>query len=86
MAVAIDFPGSNARFGPPEGMTEEQVYTMSAYVGQGHVVSCWHLSEAELKEINQTYCVFLAVMGNGVPPMMVGSLAEVNELLAQHNQ
>jgi len=83
MGQAIDFPGSNCRLGPPEGVSEEEVYTMNVYRGQGHFVSCWYLTDTEIEEIIKSRCVWLAVMGNGAPPTYVGSLDNIKNLLDQ---
>ena len=81
MADPIEFEGCNLRLGPPVGMTEEEVRSMSVYKGNGQVVSCWKLRPEELEEVVKTGCVWLSIFTEGVPPSFVGSETTVLELL-----
>jgi hypothetical protein len=78
MAYSVDFPGSNLRLGPPEGMTEEEVYSMHVHYANGHFISCWLLSDEEIEKIVETRCVWQALMGNGAQPSFIsGDLESV---------
>lgn len=60
--------------GPPEGMTEEDVYSLSVWQGkdedgQSRVISCWKLTKEELEIINKTGRVWLHVLGDTMPPV-----------------
>lgn len=76
MAEPSNFDWSNAAYGPPEGMTEEQVQTIFAYHGVDRaydckrVVSCWKLTKEELEEVNRTGRIWLNCLG-GLPPHFI---------------
>ena len=70
------FPEANHRFGPPEDMTESQVATIPAFVGETRVGSCdgspcvvvaWKPDARELAALNEGAPIFLTVLG-GLPP------------------
>ncbi len=72
----IDFPESNARCGPPAGMSESQVSTIKAWHGkieQGSLdgetltVVCWQPDAGERQMLAQGYPIFLSFVG-GLPP------------------
>lgn len=74
--IATAFDEDNAVLGPPQGMTEEEVYSLSVYVGNNQdgdpcVVSCWKPSKDELAEIQRTGRVWLMVMGKTMPPVVL---------------
>lgn len=74
-----DFPESNSVFGPPPGMTEDQVQSVPAFNGQvigGNcdgeqvVVVAWKPDETDLKRLNEGGIVYLMCFG-GLPPHML---------------
>lgn len=68
MAEPTGFKEANKVFGPPPGVSEEQVGSINACVtGDNQVVTCWRLSAEELEEVNRTGRIWLGVHG-GLPP------------------
>jgi hypothetical protein len=74
--ISTNFPEANATFGPPNGMSEEQVNCIKAYlgyVGGGScdgstiVVTAWKPSPEELTDLLAGKPVFLTCLG-GLPP------------------
>ena len=72
----VDFPQSNARFGPPDGVAESQVMAIRAFVGrvaggsmdgESLVVTAWQPSPEELAALNAGQPLFLSFLG-GLPP------------------
>lgn len=72
----VNFPESNARFGPPSDLTEEQCKTIFAFMsevtggsvdGANMVVTAWKPTPEELEELNAGNPVFLSCLG-GLPP------------------
>lgn len=75
----ITFPEVNIRYGPPPGMTEDQVRTVhcwQGYAGRGScdgslmVVTAWQPRPEELAALNAGSPVFLTVLG-GLPPHFI---------------
>lgn len=71
-----EFPQSNCHYGPPDGLSESQVATVKAYVGQIKSGSCdgfkivvvaWRPSAEELADIASGAPIFLSCIG-GLPP------------------
>jgi hypothetical protein len=79
MATGIDFPEANFTYGPPAGMTEDQVKSLRVFTGPTHsedrldreVISKWQLTPEELAEIARTGVVWLYIIGDGHPPVYV---------------
>ncbi len=74
---AASFDEANLVLGPPPGMTEEQVGSLSvwrgAYAdGRPVVISCFKVTKEELEEINRTGRVWLHVFGVTMPPVWLG--------------
>ncbi len=70
------FPESNVRYGPPPGMTEEQVATMDAFLGERLggpidgstvVIVAWKPSPEDLVLLNEGGLIYLTCIG-GLPP------------------
>lgn len=76
--IATSFDESNGCLGAPQGMTPEEVETLSIWrgtirfegmeVGVPAVVSCWKPTPEELEEIKKTGRVWLVIMGISMPP------------------
>lgn len=81
MGRPVNFEAVNTRFGPPKGVSEEEVCTLPAYVDARHIISCWQLDEEELKEVTETGVVYLTIVGQGMPPVFVGSSDRTLELV-----
>lgn len=74
--IAASFDESNAVLGRPPSMTHEDCDPLSVLLTQmesGHpcVVSCWKVTAEELAEINRTGRVWLMVLGETMPPVVV---------------
>ncbi len=74
--VPVDFPEANATFGPPAGLTESQVQSIQAYVGQvergsvegvSMVVLAWKPTLQEIEVIKRGGIIFLTVLGRCPP-------------------
>lgn len=71
--IASAFDEDNFVLGPPPGVSDEVVHSLSVFRGvnaEGDpiVVSCWKATKDELAEINRTGRVWLVVMGQTMPP------------------
>lgn len=75
----VPFAEANTLYGPPLGMTEEQVKTVhcwEGYAGRGScdgskmVVTAWKPRPDELAALNAGEPVFLTVLG-GLPPHFI---------------
>jgi hypothetical protein len=73
----IDFNQSNRRFGPPEGVSEEQCGTLFAHVGEVRsgpnegvpiVVTCWIPTPEEREKISEGSPIFMTMVGGGLMP------------------
>lgn len=82
MAVASSFDESNSVLGPPPGMTEDQVYSLSVWQGMVYTeglgeapttISCWKLTKEELVEINRTGRIWLGILGPMPPAWVSGT-------------
>lgn len=85
MANGIDFPEANFTFGPPRGMTEDEVKSLRVFtMGEGanrEIISKWQLSEAELSEVRDTGVIWLYVCGDSHPPVFItGSYPFLSEM------
>jgi len=73
--VPCSFPEETRVFGPPVGMTEDEVYSLCAsevnWDNQKAVVTCWKPTKEGLEEINKTGRIWVATMGEGLVPMCV---------------
>ena len=72
--LPCSFTESNITFGPPEGMTEDQVTSIRAFRGFGQVITCWKPTFDELAEIQKTGRVWLRVLGEVMPPVLITGL------------
>jgi hypothetical protein len=82
---ACSFDESNTFLGPPAGMTEDEVYSLSIWRGNDTqhrptVISCWKLTKEELEEINRTGRVWLGVLGVTMPPVWLTTVKPFRNL------
>lgn len=75
MARPIDFAGSNLLLTVPEQL-EHKVVPLAARRANGAIVSCWLLSAEDLRRIADTGQVWISVMGDSSPPVLVTGLRE----------
>lgn len=82
---SVDFPESNTNFGPPKGMTEEQVASIPAAIvrqdGGQHdglvmVIVAWEPSPDELRALISGARVFITMRGGCAPHFVTTSFAE----------
>lgn len=77
-----DWPAANFVFTAPEG--RDDVCDLQVFKNPQYTVSCWKLSPEELAEVAKTGCVYLSIMGGGMPPVFLGSEDEVRALIGEH--
>jgi hypothetical protein len=79
MAEATNFPESNLVLNPPEGVSPDDCFALCVWrgldqVGQPVVISCWKITEAELKEVIKTGRIWLWWWGTTMAPSIVSCL------------
>lgn len=72
--VPCSFDESNAVFGRPSTMNDEECVALSALQtatdkGLPVVVSCWKLTIEELEQVNRTGRIWLTICGDMMPPV-----------------
>lgn len=67
----VEFPEANARLTPPSCLTEAECGKLPVYRDGQYCISCWELSSDDLMEILQTKRVWLWVMGETQPPVLL---------------
>ena len=72
MAFPSSFDQANVVYGPPAGMTEEQVQSLSAFRDENQVITCWKVTREELEMIQKTGRIWVTTMASWIPPMYVG--------------
>lgn len=87
MIKPISFAQANRKFGPPEGMTEEQCGELHAFVGADPngvpvIISCFELSDEDIETLKKTKVLWLWVFGQGMPPVAITSEKPFNEIEA----
>lgn len=83
MANGTDFDGSNAKYGPPSGVSEDQCKTLHVFKNGACIVSCWELDNAELAEVIRTRRVFSSIWsGQKLYPQFIGSESAVHAVVA----
>lgn len=73
--VPTSFDEENTVLDTPPGLSPELCAPLPVWVGSTTdglpvVVSCWKLTQEELKEIQQTGRVWITVLGVGMQPIM----------------
>jgi len=72
MGRPVAFAGANKVLGPPTG-EDERVSSMAVFTNGNVCVSCWELSEDELREVVRTRRVWLSVWSGATQhPVYVG--------------
>jgi len=72
--IPIEFEQCNFTFTKPEGMTDEECFSLPVFKGKdaaGYpvIISCWKFSKEDLEEIQRTGCVYLTICSQGMPPV-----------------
>lgn len=60
----------------PKG-EEDRVRDLQVFKNRGGLVSRWRLQPHEIEEVARTGCIYLEVMGQGMPPVFIGSESEM---------
>lgn len=86
MAQPCNFPESNGVLGKPPGMTADECEALCvAHATMDEmpvVISCWKLTVEELAEVNRTGRLWLTVLGNTMPPVIVAGCKPFGEAAA----
>lgn len=74
----IDFKEKNFVFSKPQSMTNDQCSDLPCFKGNTDdglpcIISCWKLSEEDLKDIQITGCVWLYITGHIMPPVSIAT-------------
>ena len=84
--IPISFDESNTALSKPDGMTDEQCSALSVCTGVYYAsmggeeeapvagaafISCWRPNKEELEEINRTKKIWVMVLGQIHPPIIV---------------
>lgn len=85
MAAAISITGGNVIMKAPKG-DEDRVSDLQVFAHRGGLVSRWRLSAAEIEEVARTGCVYLEVMGHGMPPVFIGSESEMRAFTVDYGK
>ena len=68
------FEEENAIFGPPNGLTENEVFSLCAaklkWCGMGlGICSCWKISQKQMEKVNKDGIIWITTLG-GQPPIL----------------
>lgn len=87
MSSPVLWEGANKLLGPPKTYEEEQVQSMAVFTNGVICVSKWKLSDAAIKELNETGCLFISVIsGESQPPIFIGSEQECKALAVDYGK
>ena len=77
----IETPDTNAVFVAPDCFDLPATKCHDPETGKDYVQTVWELSPNDLKKINETGLIYVSVMGDGIPPILVSA----ESLLADEN-
>lgn len=74
----ISFDNANCVMGPPDGMTEDDVRSVTAFHAldeEGHhiIVTCWRVTPVEIEEIRRTGRIWMTQMGIMAPTILAAN-------------
>lgn len=83
--IPTSFTESDAVLGRPQYMTDDECSCLSILRttttdGTPVVLSCWKLTAEELEEVNRTGRVWLTVVGQTMPPVMVDGVKPLEKV------
>lgn len=85
MSKPVDWYGANKTLTAPSDTTKEQVQDLRIFSNGVVCVSRWQLSEAALKEVLETGCIFISCYSGATqPPIFVGSHDESREVAVDY--
>lgn len=64
----IEFKEQSKVLGKPESMTDEECSSLPVYSDGAQCVSCWKLSDEEIKLISETGCMYVGVLSGSTQP------------------
>ena len=71
MADPVGFEGANGIMMRPPDMTPEECRDLTVWRDGKQIISCWRLTEDELKTVRETGVVWLSILGNAMPPVCI---------------
>jgi len=75
MANAVGFEGANDRLLAPKG--DKNCRDLEIHRTEKSIISCWRLTDEELKKVAETGVVWFMVVGQTHPPILVSGDALV---------
>ena len=71
MAETVNFPEANTRMNAPDSM--DTCEDIVAFRGPETIITCWKLTDTELKQIQKTGIVWLHLWGDRMQPAYIGA-------------
>lgn len=65
----INFPEQNMVFTKPENMTDEECSSLPTFTNNEQIVSCWELTDEEIRQIQITRQVWVILWSKFQPPL-----------------
>lgn len=79
----VEFKEQNVILGKPESMTDEECEQLPIFTNGEQCISCWEVTEEELKEIVETKRIWVSVLsGSTQPPICLS----VSTLFVEEDQ
>ncbi len=75
MANPVGFEGANSVMLAPSNMNS--CGDLQCFKSDNQIISCWRLTEDEINKILETGVVWLSIMGEQMPPVLIGGNAMV---------
>lgn len=81
----VDFAGSNITLTKPDGMTDEQCFSLKALryqteAGIPYHITAWQPNKEDVEAIKNGQPIFLQIMGVGYPPSSLFTMNEQGEI------
>jgi hypothetical protein len=67
----IEFKEQNEVLAKPPNMTDKECQSLNVFTDGKQSVSCWEITDEELKEIIKTKKIWLGVIGNAHPLVFI---------------
>ena len=87
--IATSFDESNSVMDTPEGVSPDEIIPLSVCFafeknwGTPVIISCWKLTDDELKEIVKNKRIWITIMGQGMQPIYPSGITPFKELNVQ---
>lgn len=69
----IEFEGNNTLYTKPEGMSDEECGSLPTHQEGNSIISCWELSEEDLKKVLVEKKIWLGVLSPVQPPVFLSA-------------